>query len=637
MKTIRLKKLILNNYKGQSRELSFGNIVEIRGENGQGKSTIFNALLWLVVGTDEYDRANFDLFDYFANFTPEDAATVCVCGVFDIDGIELTLKRTAKQKWERAKGSVEFVKATSDKYTYFVDDLEVSKSKYEDSITANFAPIDKLKFMLNHDYWALLDWKELRKHFMDIVGEISDEDFRGDYSEVINDIRQKGADDAKKMYHNLITDKDKGYSPVSERLKIEIETLQKNIPDLALCDAADTRIKELTDEREGIDKQILGMQGANDHLIAKRKLEEEYIIQKQAELKKAEAQHNAAQDSKLRELTDAVDNAKRSNNTMTQRRDMLENDIQDLEMRKKNAEARLDSLRQENRIINMRMFDGICPECGSQYEGAKRAEVLLRFTNKKEADREANIREGKSTLELIAYTNKQIDEKNKELEGINLVNVEDIEKAVYEYRKEMRPFDGGELKAEIERLEASRTEIPDNPQVIEMLIRKSEIDMLLKEQYEITALRKTYKDMEGEIVSRREQLNITLQAKADCERKEMLIQEYITEQSEIVRIRANKFFPENTEVVMMKRKKDGGFTPTCEIWYRGRNAYGTNTADRRETGKTVSEAFQQAYGVRMPAYIDNANDFDSKHIPTYEGQLFLAYVDDCELTLINKC
>lgn len=471
---------------------------------------------------------------------------------------------------------------------------------------------------------------------MSIVGEISDDDFKGDYSDVIAEIKSKGAEDAKKIYHNLISDKDKGHATVCNRLKIEIDTLQKTLPDLRLCEDADVRIKELTEERDTIDKQILGMQGANDHLIAKRKQEEDYIMQKKAELQNAEYDYKTAQDDKLRELNNAVEEAKRNNNRMANQRDILKKQIQDFELRRSNSESRLSCLRDENKVINARMFDGICPECGGQYQGERRSEVLQRFTEKKEADREANIKEGKSTKALIDELCASIDKSNKELAEIKWVNVEKLEESLSEYRKTMRPFDGNELKAEIERLEASRTEIPDNPKVTEMLVRKSEIDELLKEQYQVTALRKTHQDIKDKISDKQEQLNVTLQAKADCERKEMLIHEYITEQSEIVRIRANKFFPEQTEVVMMKRKKDGNLQPTCEIWHRGKNAYGTNTADRREAGRTISEAFQKAFDVIVPAYIDNANDFDSKHTPIFEGQLFLAYVDDCELTVTSR-
>lgn len=636
MKTIKIDSLGLSDFKGQNRNLTFGNTVSVRGANGKGKSSIFAAILWLLTGADELDRANFDLFDYNAKFTAEDAVTAEVGAVFDIDGIKLSLRRTAKQKWVQEKGSTELVKSPSDEYGYFVDELKVSKSKYDDTIEANFAPIDKLKLMLNHDYWALLEWRELRNQFMSIVGEISDDDFKGDYSDVIAEIKSKGAEDAKKIYHNIIYDKDKGHATVSNRMKIEIDTLKNTLPNLSICDDAEARIKELTEEREAIDKQILGMQGANDHLIAKRKQEEDYILQKKAELQKKEYDYKTAQDDKLRELNNAVEEAKRNNNRMANQRDILKKQIQDLELRRSNSESRLSSLRDENKVINARMFDGICPECGGQYQGERRADVLQRFTEKKEADREANIKEGKSTKALIEELGASIDKLNQELGEIKWVNVEKLEESLNEYRKTMRPFDGSELKAEIERLEASKTEIPDNPKVTEMLFRKSEIDELLKEQYQVTSLRKTHQDIKDKIADKQYQLNVTLQAKADAERKEMLIQEYIAEQSEIVRIRANKFFQEQTEVVMMKRKKDGNLQPTCEIWHRGKNAYGTNTADRREAGRIISEAFQKSFDVRVPAYIDNANDFDSKHTPIYDGQLFLAYVDDCELTITSK-
>ena len=53
MKKVILKKMTLNNWRGQSTEVIFGkNITDIYGRNKTGKSTLFNAFYWVFTGFD---------------------------------------------------------------------------------------------------------------------------------------------------------------------------------------------------------------------------------------------------------------------------------------------------------------------------------------------------------------------------------------------------------------------------------------------------------------------------------------------------------------------------------------------------------------------------------------------------------
>lgn len=193
----------------------------------------------------------------------------------------------------------------------------------------------------------------------------------------------------------------------------------------------------------------------------KRWHEECVIASKRAALCKAKSKHKEAQALKLRELKQAIRDAKRSNNTISQRREAINLQIEDLRVRKVDAEARIRHLSEENKVIRSWIFNGVCPECGGRYEGAKRAEMLRRFNAKKEAALAANISEDESVKSLYKDLDARITAAKKELAEIRWVNTNKMEKELYEYRKSMRPFDGSELEAEIARLEAERTIIPE--------------------------------------------------------------------------------------------------------------------------------------------------------------------------------
>ena len=60
MRTIKLKSLSLVNFKGvRSQEINFSDqVTVVCGENGTGKTTVFDAFLWLLFGKDSTGRSD---------------------------------------------------------------------------------------------------------------------------------------------------------------------------------------------------------------------------------------------------------------------------------------------------------------------------------------------------------------------------------------------------------------------------------------------------------------------------------------------------------------------------------------------------------------------------------------------------
>ena len=88
MKKVAIKTLLLDHWRAQNRAVRFAQDTHIKGDNRQGKSSVVNAILWLLTGSDEYDRTNYNLFDITVEQTYENAVPASVEAVFDIDGNE---------------------------------------------------------------------------------------------------------------------------------------------------------------------------------------------------------------------------------------------------------------------------------------------------------------------------------------------------------------------------------------------------------------------------------------------------------------------------------------------------------------------------------------------------------------------
>ena len=129
---IRLQRLTLSNFKGiKSLELDLaGHNASIYGANATGKTTIYDAFLWLLFDKDSQNKSAFNIKTLDESGEPLHGLDHEVEAVLSVDGQELTLKKSYKEKWTKRRGSAtaEFTGHTTD---YYIDGVPVKKSEYE--------------------------------------------------------------------------------------------------------------------------------------------------------------------------------------------------------------------------------------------------------------------------------------------------------------------------------------------------------------------------------------------------------------------------------------------------------------------------------------------------------------------------
>lgn len=644
MKKVTLKRLTLNNWRTQNRTVDFSHKTNITGRNKEGKSTIFNAWLWLILGVDEYDRANYQIFDSRVEQTYENSVPASVEAVLDIDGNEYVLKRTVEQGWLRPRGKSEYERKGSDDYSFHIDGIGVSATQYKQQIESLFAPTEKMKIMLNLRYFLMLDWKEMRKQLEAMVGDIEPSDFKGDYTTILQDLIKYAPDELKSKYKQQIAEIKKN----TDGLPKAIETLQTNLPDLKEVDEARKAIDDAKQQITDIDEKIVGAGDFAKPYIDKRNAE-------LAEISKLQEEYNKAQSVYLSNFNDEVEKIRKeirdvdsynADVDMANKKAESERESNRRELDKMNdvlstLQKRHEDLTEQNKECKARVFMGEkCAYCGQDLPEDKLEEARKRFNEQKEKDHEYIVSQGKSNKERINETMRRIEELKM---GIGMPmeirerkSKDDLEAKLDDLRASFVPYgktaEGAAKMAAIEEKRANLTAVPQQDNSALLNMKRGLLDEIEINSKKL-GLKDEYDRQVEKIKNMQEQLRTNSIEKAKLEGKLAKVKEYEEEKARIVSDRVNGKFG-YVQIEMSETNKSGDIIPACVVKDdKGVNALVTNNANRVLCGIDIAIAFQEFYGLSLPLFIDNYELFSSDNCPETDRQEIRLMVGDTRLAI----
>ena len=650
MRDIKLKKAVLTNFRGQSREVVFKDgMTRIVGFNGTGKTSVYVAVKWCFCGVDEQNRTNYDLFDHKLDFTPENAIPAVVETTVDVDGAGYVFKRQAKQKWTRPRGSSKYVKDKSDEYRFYVDGLELSATAYKDKVAEVFGmDVEKLKLCIDVLYYQMLDWKELRKHFADIVGEIKDSDLSGDYASIMPYLEKyKGGEKAKDFLRQQI-------NPLKQQIKdidADIKATERKLPDLEPVAEAERLISERKARIAEINKEILGLEEANKPFVEKRNKELAELETLKKEIREKESVYNLSQSHKIdsieRELAQAkahnadIDNQmKRNEQAIANRKaeiKLCKEDIEDLEQE-------LERLRKQNKEMKAREFsDTICPHCGQELPADMIAELRTKFYEDIDKQRAPIVERGKkisARLEAQKARLAKLESEEVALSEVpDRIDTDEIQKRIDDAKASFIPFaDTDEAKALAEKLNDANDNLTVVPEVNSAELQEessrlvSDIEELSKIASRREAHAKGLHDISDYQVQKRE-VGIEL-VKWEGLLDQLMARE--REWADIVRDRANRYL-EHSHVEMIEISKSGEVNDTCTLSINKVDRGVTNHANKTIIGIDISNAICKRYGVNLPLFIDDFEHFTSDMTYANGRQVITLSADKhyTELTILS--
>jgi len=650
---ITIKSIALKEWRGQNHKITLkdGRNV-LRGRNSCGKTSIYEAFVWVLSGyTNPNSPKNHNLYnnrEELSKDTPYASVTITL----SIDGVDYTIERKASPNFVRRRASSEWEKASSDKYLYYIDNIEVSVANFNEWINANICDVNNLLYCLSGEFFSTLcenDKNNARKVLETLIGEIKDSDFKGDYTLLNEKLKTMSVDAIIEQTKNNI-------KPLAKRMDdipSIIESKETTLSEYRAIDF-DEILKEIENRKatiEDIDNAILGRAESIAPILGERDKIFEIINSKTLSLDEYRNTYESKQRAIISEINGKIEGVKKENSVIAYNNEKAKADY-DVNVALLNSNKRAldetnkvrERLLKERDEVKARVFSGDdkCAYCGQELPSDMLDKARGRFNAKKKEELDSIVARGKAAKESIDSIVKRIGE----LEEIIVKGwVEEPLKSAEEYEKELRdaqskyiPFENTKeyetLKGEIDYLKSTLPEIPQNDNEALTNTKRAIIEELdgLNRKY---GLKDKANEIEKEIVAlREEKRNLGVEI-AKLEGFLMNIQEWLQERANITSNRVNDKLT-NCKIVMYSVQKDGSLKPDCVIVDNNNIKYATlNNSNRIKTNIELQQLFCDFYGIEMPCWVDEAAIFSQNNLPKIESQHILLYASDDNYLIVE--
>ena len=630
---MKIMRLTLTNFKGV-KDFTLnaqGENITVKGDNGAGKTTLFDAFTWLLFDKDSQNKAKFDIKTLDESNNALHGLDHEVEAVLEIDGKQLTLKKSFREKWQKKRGSAEqqFTGHTTD---FYIDDVPVKQKDYLARI-AKIADESIFKLLTNPRYFnEQLKWEQRREILLEVCGDISDEEV------IASDDKLAGlpeilGDHSLDEYKAIIKSQQKKINDELEKLPIRIDEVVKGLTDIEGVDAerATEKVKLL---KESIRKkeQELNRIDAGGEVAEKTKR----LREVEAELQEIKNRHTAKLQGQIsdkqRELNTLLSNVDTQSTIGNKKRDLEYNNL-----RIESLEGEMAELREEFVAENKKEFtfeqDDTCPTCGQKLPQEQLEEA------RQKALEAFNLAKA-NKLQSINAKGKKLKAEQERLNAENTATEAEIKKLTAQLAQEEKKVKA--LRNELAELEQQSQNLP--PAYDEKLKKKEELETAIavlkggskdekaKIYEQIAALEESVRDAERVLSSidtyekgqkRIEDLKgqeRKLAAEyAELEKRLFLTEEFTRTKVRLLEEKVNGKF-RFARFKMFDVQVNGGISETCETIYNGvPYSTGLNAGHQIIVGLDIIRTLSEHYQFFPPIFVDNAESVTE--LPEMEAQV----------------
>ena len=612
---MRLKRLALTNFKGiKSLTLDLdGKDASIYGDNATGKTTVYDAFLWLLFDKDSQNKSNFAIKTLDESGEPLHGLDHEVEAVLDIGGESLTLKKSYKEKWVKRRGKAveEFDGHTTD---YYIDGVPVKKSEYDERI-AEIANEKTFQLLTSPTHFnEVLHWEERRRILLDAFGDISDADVIASNKELaaLPDILGKRDIDG---HRKVIEGRRSEINKELQRIPVRIDEATRSLPDISNIDPK-TLPKDIEKVRAAMDKQAeeIAQLKAGGGVAEKTKP----LREAEAEILKLQNERNRKRQAEINEKQAEADQIKREIAETESSLERIGRTQDDRQTEIDRLERAMKALRERWHGVNASQPDeaNICPTCGQPLPEDRIQEALAMFNRQKAETLEGITKNGMELADNVDRLKAEIEDCKKRAAQVQaeLKKLQDSHEALtHEIRaiKEAPSPETPEIIKLVEQKEAIEAEIEliraggsgavdkatERLQTLTSIADGLTADQAKLEQCaEAEARVKELKEREKTLAKEHEKI----------ERELHLMDLFIRTKSSLLDKQINNHF-ELAKFKLFDVLVNGSVVPCCETLHNGvPYSTGLNNSARINVGLDIIRTLSKHYGFSPPIFIDNA-------------------------------
>lgn len=647
---MKLISLTLQNFKGIKGFIldADGQNSNVFGNNGTGKSTLFDAFTWLLFGKNSRDEKDFGIKTLDANGNVIPRIEHRVSAVIEHNGQKLQLTRTYKERWRKQRGAAEAVMVgNTTEYAYGPVGAATPINASEYARVINNL-IDEKIFKLITDplyFNERLSWQERRQLLMQICGDITDEDIvksNAELEEVLQLAAGRSIDETKKGVRAAIRETKKKKDEIGPR----IDECRKGLADINLAAVDDARIdvKMVPGQIEALRKKKLEESSMDQSVKDRERLAE--VNAKILELKAA--RHDVYQKT----VYDLMEKEIEASRVVAKEQDAL--DALQAKRTAMRADAErftqsINDLRNDFKTVFGKAFtstpiETVCPTCGQalptdRIERAKSAmaeqEASFNF-EKAERLKAINI-EGKEKKQKLEETAASLTELEGKIEASTqrLEQLKDVLTAIKEDKatqKEPAPSEEEVRLVQEAMILKSHIEHPventENAQIDEQIAALKEklgdAQIIITKADNNNALNARI----GELLKSEHELSEHL---IDLEHQLYLCEQFTRTKTDLVSERLAEKIPTVQFIMFRPNVTNEGIEECCETSYHGVPYKDLNTGARINVGLEIIKALISKYEVTAPIFVDNAESVtELNSVPT---QLIRLVVSEEDSTL----
>ena len=614
MTEIKIKRLVLENFKCHKiLKLDFmGGNASIYGDNASGKTSIYDALTWLLFGKDSQGNGekNIEIKPLDANGEVKDhLAVTAVEAVLDVNGEEVALRRTYKEVWSTKRGSSQ---ATYDGNTseYYVSGVPCKRNAFQDKVN-ELVSEDTFRMLTSVSHFASqISWQDRRAVLFRVAGVMEDGHILAtneQFTPLVESMGKLSLEDYKKK---LLAEKRKFVGAKTE-IPARISECQKTIGDIQGLDftKAKAQVDALQATLNGISEQIIAIE--HDNAADQKRLE---IGNAQLELSQLENENKAYRNN---QLVGSVNVHGLSVRITSLRRQM---ESKKFSMANESTyitrlDADITASRNEWMSVNVETFTvGKCRTCGQdlpaeQVKAAKekfeadknkRLDKILQDANHyKSLKAQAEDRLTK-VAEEISQMETEIADLQAQIDAAEAARVEPKDMDDYAERKAAIMARMQTLSEELHDMMLASTDVIDK-----LRDEKTEIQAAISVQMAIVNKESLLDYSRQRVEELREDARNSAECLEAIEKMLFLMDEYSRYKTRFVEDSINGLF-RIARFRLFREQANGGIEDRCDVVYDGVPYISVNNGMKINLGIDIINTLSMAYGVRVPLFVDNA-------------------------------